>query len=62
MELVHGRKKKLNVRNVLLVGGNGFIGSHLIDILLSERYSMSLVDWRSENFIEHLPDVEYIYL
>jgi len=51
-----------NVRNVLLVGGNGFIGSHLIDILLSEGYSLRVVDWRSEIFREPLPDVEYIYL
>ncbi len=45
---------------VLLVGGNGFIGSHLIDGLLKEGYAVRVLDLYDELYRKPLQDVEYI--
>ena len=44
---------------ILLVGGNGFIGSHLADRLLRETYSLRILDQRPELFRKPLAGVEY---
>lgn len=51
------RKKR---SRVLLVGGNGFIGSHLVDELLREGYSVRVLDRNTELFRKAIPGVEYI--
>jgi len=38
----------------IVTGGAGFIGSHLVDRLLSERYSVTVVDNLSCGFLENL--------
>jgi len=45
---------------VLLVGGNGFIGSHLIDELLRKGYSVRILDRNPEIFRKAVPGVEYV--
>lgn len=46
-------------QRVLLIGGNGFIGSHLIDELLSSGYRVRVLDRQPELFRQPLSDVEY---
>ena len=48
-------------KRVLLIGGNGFIGSHIVDELLQENYNIRVLDCNPERFRKPLPDVEYIY-
>lgn len=45
--------------NVLMVGGNGFIGSHLADALLSGGFRVRVLDTKRERFRTPLPAVEY---
>jgi len=45
---------------VLVVGGNGFIGSHIVDALLSENVSVSVLDRSPERFRSRLPEVRYL--
>ena len=52
--------------NILITGGAGFIGSHLCDVLINEKHSLTVIDnlvlGREEN-IEHLqnrPDFKFI--
>jgi UDP-glucose 4-epimerase len=52
-----GRKKKTRV---LLVGGNGFIGSHLVDELLREEYGVRVLDRKAEMFRQPVTGVEYV--
>ena len=47
--------------NCLVLGGNGFIGSHLIDKLLEEKYSVRVLDKHAELYRPPLKHVEYIY-
>ncbi len=47
-------------KRVLLIGGNGFIGSHIVDELLAQNYNVRVLDMYPERFREPLPDVEYI--
>jgi UDP-glucose 4-epimerase len=44
----------------LLIGGNGFIGSHLTDELLAAGYCVRSLDCFPERFRAPLPDVEYM--
>ena len=46
---------------MLLLGGNGFIGSHLIDKLLYEGHRVTVYDKYMEYFRKPLKDVQYIY-
>lgn len=43
-----------------LIGGNGFIGSHLVDLLLAENWQVSVFSRSPEHFRTPLADVEYI--
>ena len=45
--------------NVLLIGGNGFIGSHLVDILLSKQHKIRVFDYSYEKFRKPLCNVDY---
>lgn len=44
---------------VLLVGGNGFIGSHVQDLLLRRGHSVRVLDALPEKYRAALPDVDY---
>lgn len=44
---------------ILLIGGNGFIGSHLVDLLLLSGYDVRVLDAMRERFRLPLPAVEY---
>jgi len=45
--------------NVLIIGGNGFIGSHLIDHLLANDHKVRVFDISYEKFRGPLPNVDY---
>ena len=34
----------LKKKNVLVIGGSGFIGSHLVDELIKKKYNVSVLD------------------
>lgn len=44
---------------VLLVGGNGFIGSHVQDLLLRRGHAVRVLDAMPERYRPALPDVDY---
>ncbi len=44
---------------ILVLGGCGFIGSHLVDLLLREGHDIRIFDRSEENFRLALPDVDY---
>jgi UDP-glucose 4-epimerase len=46
--------------NFLLIGGNGFIGSHLIDKLLQNNHYVRVYDLNLEKFREPIKQVDYI--
>jgi UDP-glucose 4-epimerase len=45
---------------VLAVGGNGFIGSHVVDALVAAGVDVSVLDVADERYRAPLPDVRYI--
>lgn len=45
--------------NILVIGGNGFIGSHLIDHLLVEGHNIRVFDVAYERYRKPLPKVDY---
>jgi len=45
--------------NVLVIGGNGFIGSHLVDKLLADSYKVCVFDRQLELYRAPLPSVDY---
>lgn len=47
--------------NALVLGGNGFIGSHLVDKLLAEKYDVTVFDRNKELFRKPLKNVKYIF-
>lgn len=47
------------VMNVLVLGGNGFIGSHLVDKLKAEGHTVSVFDRNPELFRKPISDVRY---
>lgn len=47
--------------NALLLGGNGFIGSHLVDRLLCEQNRVRVFDRREEFYRDPIVGVEYCY-
>lgn len=46
--------------HVLVVGGCGFLGSHIVDVLLERGCSVRVLDRRPEAFRPPLPSVEYV--
>ena len=46
--------------NTLVLGGNGFIGSHLVDELLENGHAVRVLDRYEEHFRKPLDNVEYI--
>jgi len=47
--------------NCLILGGNGFIGSHLVDLLLREGHGVRIYDRADDRFRSRLSQVEYVY-
>ena len=47
--------------NVLVLGGNGFIGSHLVDKLISEAHKIRILDKYEERYRKPLDGVVYYY-
>ncbi len=45
--------------NALVLGGNGFIGSHLVDRLIAEGHNVRVYDKYEEYFRKPLPGVDY---
>ncbi len=45
--------------NILLIGGNGFIGSHLVDHLLMQGHRIRVFDITYERYREPIPTVDY---
>ena len=47
--------------HILLIGGNGFIGSHLTDKLLDNNHHVSILDVSTDPFRKEIPEVRYFY-
>lgn len=47
--------------NVLVLGGNGFIGSHIVDKLLQEGHTVRVFDKYEEHYRKPLARVEYCF-
>lgn len=45
--------------NVLVIGGNGFVGSHLVDQLLLKNHKVRVFDISYEHYRKPLPNVDY---
>lgn len=49
------------IMNCLVLGGNGFIGSYLVDLLLCEGHSVRVYDRADNHFRSRLARIEYVY-
>jgi len=49
------------IMDCLILGGNGFIGSHLVDLLLRKGHKVRVYDRADSHFRGRLAQVEYIY-
>lgn len=47
-------------QKALVFGGNGFIGSHLVDILHKNGWKIRIYDLFMEKYRDPIPDIEYI--
>lgn len=47
------------MKTILVIGGCGFIGSHIVDQLLRTGFGVRVLSRRSEAFREQIPSVEY---
>jgi len=45
--------------NILVIGGNGFIGSHMVDCLIQHGHRVRVYDSVHERYREPLPNVDY---
>lgn len=45
----------------LVLGGNGFIGSYIVDEILSQGHNVTVLDIGPEKYREPLPNVKYIF-
>ncbi|MGE4373113.1 MAG: NAD-dependent epimerase/dehydratase family protein [Xanthobacter sp.] len=47
--------------NTLVLGGSGFIGSHIVDVLLERGHAVTVFDRHAEAFRPPLPGVRYVF-
>ena len=47
---------KMTKNKVLITGGAGFIGSHIVEKLLENNYNVIIIDNLSSGFIENIPN------
>ena len=52
--------KKKN--KVLIFGGNGFLGSHVVDELIRKKYSVTIFDLKKKNWMNKKANFKEIYL
>ena len=54
-------RQRRKVINILVVGGCGFIGSHVVDRLLEHGHTVKVLDRQPEQFRSPLQGVEYVF-
>jgi UDP-glucose 4-epimerase len=47
--------------NILIIGGNGFIGSHIVEQIDRRQHQITVFGRSKNDFLDELEDVEYIY-